>query len=132
MRLLRIGQTDVRVLAERLLAPMVDADVDALLLGCTHYPFLARVIRKVVGPDVILVSSAEETAFVVAGEKAGSKLAKAKQLGIEIVDELNVAYVAHASADDISIVDLQEHKVIGTMAAGREPDGMGYSSIATN
>ncbi|MEM8904817.1 MAG: glutamate racemase, partial [Actinomycetota bacterium] len=62
------GETDsdqVRVLAERLLAPMVEADVDALLLGCTHYPYLARVIGDVMGREVVLVSSADETAFEV-------------------------------------------------------------------
>lgn len=53
----------VHVLAERLLAPIVDAKVDALLLGCTHYPYLARTITDVVGRDVVLVSSADETAF---------------------------------------------------------------------
>ena len=51
------------MLAERLLAPVRAADVDALLLGCTHYPFLARVIGDVMGPGVTLVSSADETAF---------------------------------------------------------------------
>ena len=51
------------MLAERLLAPMRAADVDALLLGCTHYPFLARVIGDVMGSGVTLVSSADETAF---------------------------------------------------------------------
>ena len=63
------GQTrgdEVTVLAERLLAPICAADVDALLLGCTHYPFLARVIADVVGPSVTLVSSADETAFSAA------------------------------------------------------------------
>jgi len=62
------GQTtgdEVTVLAERLLAPLVTADVDALLLGCTHYPFLARTISEVMGHDVTLVSSADETAFAV-------------------------------------------------------------------
>lgn len=62
------GETDsdqVVVLAERLLAPVRDADVDTLLLGCTHYPFLARTIADVVGRDVVLVSSADETAFEV-------------------------------------------------------------------
>ena len=62
------GQTtgdEVMVLAERLLAPIRDADVDALLLGCTHYPFLARTISDVMGPQVTLVSSADETAFAV-------------------------------------------------------------------
>lgn len=62
------GQTtgdEVMVLAERLLAPVRAANVDALLLGCTHYPYLARVISEVMGPNVVLVSSADETAFAV-------------------------------------------------------------------
>lgn len=62
------GQTtgdEVMVLAERLLAPIREAGVDALLLGCTHYPFLARTISDVMGPNVTLVSSADETAFAV-------------------------------------------------------------------
>ena len=48
------GQTtgdEVTVLAERLLAPICAADVDALLFGCTHYPYLARVITDVVGAE---------------------------------------------------------------------------------
>ncbi|MCB0997378.1 MAG: glutamate racemase [Acidimicrobiales bacterium] len=63
------GETEgdqVQILAERLLAPMVDAKVDSLLLGCTHYPYLARTIGDVMGRDVVLVSSADETAFEVA------------------------------------------------------------------
>ena len=40
--------------------------VDALLLGCTHYPYLARVIGDVMGHGVTLVSSADETAFAAA------------------------------------------------------------------
>jgi glutamate racemase len=55
----------VYVLAERLLAPLQAASVDTLLLGCTHYPFLARTISDVMGRDVVLVSSADETAFAV-------------------------------------------------------------------
>jgi glutamate racemase len=53
------------VLAERLLAPVREAGVDTLLLGCTHYPFLARTIADAMGRDVVLVSSADETAFEV-------------------------------------------------------------------
>ncbi len=56
---------EVMVLTERLLAPVREAAVDTLLLGCTHYPYLARVISEVMGPDVVLVSSADETAFAV-------------------------------------------------------------------
>lgn len=63
------GQTtgdEVMLLAERLLAPVIEEDVDALLLGCTHYPYLSRVISEVMGPDVVLVSSGDETAFALA------------------------------------------------------------------
>lgn len=53
------------VLARRLLAPVSDAGVDVLILGCTHYPLLARTIGDVMGRNVLLVSSGEETAFEV-------------------------------------------------------------------
>lgn len=66
----------VSVLAERLLAPVRDAEVDALLLGCTHYPFLARTISDVMGRDVTLVSSADETAFAVRRLLEGTALAR--------------------------------------------------------
>jgi glutamate racemase len=56
---------EITVLAERLLAPVREAKVDTLLLGCTHYPYLARVIADVMGSDVVLVSSADETAFAL-------------------------------------------------------------------
>ncbi|MGV4290569.1 glutamate racemase [Trueperella pyogenes] len=48
--------------AEEYLEPIKDAGVDTLILGCTHYPILAGVISYVMGDDVALVSSAEETA----------------------------------------------------------------------
>lgn len=60
-----VDSFQVHVLAERLLAPVVAARVDTLILGCTHYPLLARTISDVMGPDVVLVSSADETAFAV-------------------------------------------------------------------
>jgi glutamate racemase len=71
----------VVVLAERLLAPMREAKVDALLLGCTHYPFLARTISDVMGRDVVLVDSADETAFEVRALLEGSELARSPDEG---------------------------------------------------
>jgi len=44
------------------LEPLQQADVDTLILGCTHYPLLAGVIGLVMGEQVTLVSSADETA----------------------------------------------------------------------
>src|SRR5690625_4972194 len=48
--------------AQEYLAPLVEAGVDTLVLGCTHYPLLSGVISYVMGESVTLVSSAEETA----------------------------------------------------------------------
>jgi glutamate racemase len=55
-------------LARGYLAPLGDADVDTLILGCTHYPLLAGLLHVVMGPEVELVSSAEETAKDVYAE----------------------------------------------------------------
>ena len=49
-------------LAEGYLAPLQQAGVDTVVLGCTHYPLLSGVIQLVMGDEVSLVSSAEETA----------------------------------------------------------------------
>ena len=49
-------------IAREYLAPMIAADIDTLVLGCTHYPLLTGVISYVMGNGVSLVSSAEETA----------------------------------------------------------------------
>ena len=59
------GDTTSRELvavAEAYLAPLRAADVDTVVLGCTHYPFLKGVIGYVMGPGVALVSSDVETA----------------------------------------------------------------------
>ena len=48
--------------AESYLAPVKAADVDTLILGCTHYPLLVGPISYVMGEDVTLVTSSDETA----------------------------------------------------------------------
>lgn len=49
-------------LAEGYLEPLQRAQVDTLVLGCTHYPLLSGLIQLAMGEHVTLVSSAEETA----------------------------------------------------------------------
>ena len=51
--------------ADGYLQPLKDAQVDTLVLGCTHYPLMSAAIQYVMGPEVTLVSSAEETAYDV-------------------------------------------------------------------
>jgi glutamate racemase len=52
--------------AERYLRPLLDANIDTLVLGCTHYPLLKPVLHRVAGPEVTLVDSAEVVAEMVA------------------------------------------------------------------
>ncbi|MDJ0349034.1 glutamate racemase [Cryobacterium sp. PH29-G1] len=53
---------EVLAVAEEYLAPLRAAEVDTLVLGCTHYPFLRGAISYVMGEGVTLVSSDTETA----------------------------------------------------------------------
>jgi len=48
------------------LVPLIGQPMDTLILGCTHYPILAQVIGKVMGPEIKLISSGDETALEVA------------------------------------------------------------------
>lgn len=62
------GWTDdevAHVVAERYLAPLKEAAVDTLVLGCTHYPLLKEAIGRVMGDGVVLIDSAVETAIEV-------------------------------------------------------------------
>ncbi|MEQ8439278.1 MAG: glutamate racemase [Ilumatobacter fluminis] len=108
------GQTsgdEVLVLAERLLAPVRDADVDALLLGCTHYPFLARVIADVMGPAVTLVSSADETAFA-AMDRLG-------ELGM-LRDDDHVGQHRFLSSGDVEVFRELGERLLGPELAATE------------
>jgi glutamate racemase len=63
---------EILAAAEEYLEPILTAGCDTLVLGCTHYPLLTGVISYVVGDQVTLVSSAEETAKDVYRELARS------------------------------------------------------------
>lgn len=56
------GGPELLAVAREYLEPLQAADIDTLVLGCTHYPLLTGVISYVMGDGVTLVSSAEETA----------------------------------------------------------------------
>jgi glutamate racemase len=112
------GGAELLRTAEEYLAPLKAADVDTLVLGCTHYPLLTGVISYVMGDDVTLVSSAEETAkdvyrslvshglerastvtgehrFIATGDAAGFEILARRFLGPEV---LSVQHVDHVAA----------------------------------
>jgi glutamate racemase len=61
-----IEKEATELIARDYLKTLTDVDIDTLVLGCTHYPLLKKVIGKIVGPKVRLIDSAEETAREVA------------------------------------------------------------------
>ncbi|OEU57171.1 MAG: glutamate racemase [Desulfuromonadales bacterium C00003096] len=62
------AEHEVATLAAReYLAPLIAQNIDTLVLGCTHYPLLKKTLQRVLGPQVQLIDSAEETARLVAG-----------------------------------------------------------------
>lgn len=56
------GGPELVAAAHEYLDPLLEQDIDTLVLGCTHYPLLTGVISMIAGDKVTLVSSAEETA----------------------------------------------------------------------
>jgi glutamate racemase len=52
-----------RLAAQEYLRPLLEVDIDVLILGCTHYPLLRPLLSEVMGPAVTLVDSAAETAL---------------------------------------------------------------------
>jgi glutamate racemase len=70
-----------RSVVETYLASLRKSGIDTLVLGCTHYPLLRPLIADVMGADVALVDSAEETAREVAAVLAARGLARERGEG---------------------------------------------------
>ncbi|HVM13634.1 MAG TPA: glutamate racemase [Egibacteraceae bacterium] len=84
VELVEAGRTtdpEVLEVAADYLAPLVAGDVDTLILGCTHYPLLTGVLSHLLGPGVVLVSSAEATARRVFDQLVSSGLLAAAGRG---------------------------------------------------
>ena len=83
----------VTELAENLLAPIKSADVDTLLLGCTHYPYLSQVIGRVMGSGVRLINSADATASVVRDVLAENNISRS------VEDQVKSSHEFYSSGD---------------------------------
>lgn len=65
---------ELEAVAREYLEPLIAADVDTVILGCTHYPLLTGVIGRVMGDGVALVTSSEATANVTYNELTDREL----------------------------------------------------------
>lgn len=97
---------EVLNVAREYLRPLIDRQVDTLVLGCTHYPFLRGVIRQVMGPDVVLVSSDIETANDVYRELTERQLLRS-------TDEAPVIRYEATGSDTAAFTELA-NRLLGT------------------
>jgi glutamate racemase len=70
-----IDHEATRLVADEYLTPLAQAQIDTLVLGCTHYPLLKPLLARVLGSDVTLIDSAEETAAETARVLADQRMA---------------------------------------------------------
>jgi glutamate racemase len=71
---------ETMAMARSYCAPLREAEVDTLILGCTHYPLVAPMLQRILGRDVRLVSGGHAVAAAVQRTLEGSGLAR-EQLG---------------------------------------------------
>ncbi|MDD4688603.1 MAG: glutamate racemase [Eubacteriales bacterium] len=57
-----IDRPATRLIVEDYLKPVMDSDIDTIILGCTHFPLLSNVISDIMGPEVTLINSGAQTA----------------------------------------------------------------------
>ncbi len=74
---------EARRALQEYLDPLLNQDIDTLVLGCTHYPYLGDEIRRIVGPDVAIVDPAEETARATQALTSGLGLASPDRSGCD-------------------------------------------------
>ena len=55
-----------KLIAQEYLKPVIDEQIDTLVLGCTHYPLLKPLLQDILGPEVTLIDSAEAMADIAA------------------------------------------------------------------
>jgi glutamate racemase len=58
----KLGSAELDALLEEYLRPMINADIDCLVLGCSHYPYLIPQIKKIVPPHIRIIDSGEAVA----------------------------------------------------------------------
>ncbi|MDO4492724.1 MAG: glutamate racemase [Clostridia bacterium] len=88
--------TVTKLMIREYFAPMKRAEVDTIVLGCTHYPLLTELIREEMGPDVTLIDTGREVALAL------KQLLEQKDALTDSAEEGNRYYYASDSATDFA------------------------------
>jgi glutamate racemase len=120
--LIEAGKTDsseTLELLEKYLEPIVDGGADTLVLGCTHYPFLRKVIHRLLGNDITLVDTGHAVVKqlerqLATLDQASVSNARGSVLLISTKDANRLLVMAH----DLLAHDLQSHQVRSVVLDG--------------
>ena len=96
----KVEGPEVEALLQEILRPYI-GKLDALVLGCTHYPFAARAISKVLGPEVVLLEGGGGTA----------RETKRRLLQADLLEEGSGEIRILNSADDSHIIALSYERL---------------------
>jgi glutamate racemase len=77
-----IEKEATKLIAKDYLLPFKSNGIDTLVLGCTHYPLLKKIIHEVLDDDIVLIDSAEETAQVVYQKLMETQLMREKTANV--------------------------------------------------
>ena len=111
------GDVVIETVVAEYLAPLKEAGVDTLVLGCTHYPLLGEVIGDFMGPDVALISAGGEGARAVARRLTGDDALAQRDKGSaryfvsDTVDDfarLATAFLQEEVAGQVQQVDIEK------------------------
>ena len=105
------GEETLELLAEHL-EPIQDAGADTLVLGCTHYPFLRKAIRKLLGDSINLIDTSDAVVRQLKRrlEAQGTHLADGKCGSIRFISSKD-AELLHHMAQELMQSDLDEHAI---------------------
>ena len=105
------SEETLELLAEHL-EPIQDAGADTLVLGCTHYPFLRKAIRKLLGDSINLIDTSDAVVRQLKRrlEVQGNYLADSKYGSIRFISSKD-AELLHHMAQELMQADLDEHAI---------------------
>lgn len=92
--------------AENLLRPLLEpwvGKLDALVLGCTHYPFAAATIRRILGDDIVLLDGGEGTA----------RETKRRLVQADLLSDTQGSIIIENSLDDPKLLELSRKLLEG-------------------
>lgn len=103
----KLNSEEINQLLLQYLKPMIESDIDSLVLGCTHYPYLIPQIRKIVGSKIKIIDSGEAV--------ARQTKAILEKNGLIKKDSKNGSHIIYINKDKTALKNLITNKSINVI-----------------